>query len=133
MSSKRKEYKVDDHAEKAARFFVACEANAATKVKVTEAMWVRGYSDRESANLMPQMQMHHTIQRNGKARRSESQREVVTDRPTLLPLDADSNLRPDRAIPPRFVAVSTGAEPGRGDLGNTGVAEIIRVEEHRAR
>jgi hypothetical protein len=42
MSSKRKEYKVDDRAEKAARFFVACEANPDTRVKVTEAMWVRG-------------------------------------------------------------------------------------------
>ncbi len=40
MSSKRKEYKVDDCSEKAARFFVACEANPATKVKVTEAIYV---------------------------------------------------------------------------------------------
>jgi hypothetical protein len=47
MSSKRKEYKVDDCAEKAACFFIACKANPATKVKVTEAMRVRGYSNRD--------------------------------------------------------------------------------------
>jgi hypothetical protein len=52
MSSKRKEYKDDNQAEKAAPFFVACKANPATKVKVTEALQVRGYSDCASANLM---------------------------------------------------------------------------------
>ncbi len=45
------------------------EKNPATKVKVTEAMQVRGYSNCESANLMLQMQVRCTIQRNGKARR----------------------------------------------------------------
>jgi hypothetical protein len=64
MSLKRKEYKVDDHAEKAARFFVACKVNPATKVKVTEAMRVRGYSNHESADLMLQMQVRCMLQRN---------------------------------------------------------------------
>jgi hypothetical protein len=68
MSLKRKEYKDDDHTEKAARFFVAGNANPATKVKVTEPMRVRGYSDCESANLMMQMQVRRAIQRKGKAR-----------------------------------------------------------------
>jgi hypothetical protein len=31
MSSKRKEYKVDDHAKKATCFFIACQENPATK------------------------------------------------------------------------------------------------------
>jgi hypothetical protein len=30
---------------------IACQANPATKVKVTEAMWVRGCSDSQAANL----------------------------------------------------------------------------------
>ena len=40
MSSKRKDYKVDDSAvnEKAERFLVACELNLTAKVKMTEAM-----------------------------------------------------------------------------------------------
>ncbi len=50
MSSKRKEYKVDDNAEKVACFFIACQANPDTKVKVTEAMWVKGYSNSKAAN-----------------------------------------------------------------------------------
>jgi hypothetical protein len=57
MSSKRKEYKDDYCAEKVTCFFVACKANFATKVKVTKAMRVRGYSDSESADLMLQMQV----------------------------------------------------------------------------
>jgi hypothetical protein len=41
-------YKVNDHAEKAARFFVTCQPDPAIKVKVTEAMgegvlWWRVY------------------------------------------------------------------------------------------
>jgi hypothetical protein len=55
MSSKQKEYKVGDCAEKAARFFVACQPDPATKVKVTEAMRVSGYSDGKSAYLMLQI------------------------------------------------------------------------------
>ncbi len=61
MSSKRKEYKVDDRAEKAARFFFSRHANPGTKVKVTVAMWVKGYSDGKAANLTLQMQVCHTI------------------------------------------------------------------------
>jgi hypothetical protein len=68
MSSKRKKYKVNNRAKKALCFFVVCKANPATKVKVIEAMWVRGYSNPESADLMLQMHMHRTIQMNGKAR-----------------------------------------------------------------
>jgi hypothetical protein len=63
MSSNRKEYKVDNCAEKAARFFIACKASLATKVKVTEAMRVRGYSDCKAADLTLQMQVHCAIQK----------------------------------------------------------------------
>ncbi len=51
MSLKRKEDEVDEHAEKATCFFVACEPNPATKVKLTEAMRVKGYLDLEATNL----------------------------------------------------------------------------------
>jgi hypothetical protein len=53
MSSKSKEYKVNDRAEKAAHFLIACkQANPATKVKVTEAMQVKMYSDLEAMEMM---------------------------------------------------------------------------------
>jgi hypothetical protein len=45
----------------AARFFVASKADPDTKVKVTEAMRVKGYSDCKAANLMLQRQVHCTI------------------------------------------------------------------------
>jgi hypothetical protein len=63
MSFKRKEYKINDLSEKAARFFVACKANPGTKVKVTEAMRVRRYSNCESANLTLQMQVRCVIKK----------------------------------------------------------------------
>jgi hypothetical protein len=56
-------YKADDCTEKAARFIVSCKANPATKVKVTEAMRVRGYSDHESTDLTLQMQVLCAIQK----------------------------------------------------------------------
>jgi hypothetical protein len=37
--------KVDDHAEKAAHFFITCQENPDTKAKVTEAVQVKGYFD----------------------------------------------------------------------------------------
>jgi hypothetical protein len=43
MSSKRNEYKVHDRAEKAARFFVACKANAGTRLSIHAAMRAKGF------------------------------------------------------------------------------------------
>jgi hypothetical protein len=50
MYSKRKEYKFDDHAKKAALFFLACEANPDTRLLIPTAMRAKGYSDVEAAN-----------------------------------------------------------------------------------
>jgi hypothetical protein len=63
MSLKRKEYKVNDCTEKVARFVVASKANPDTRVKVTEAMQVRGYSNCKAANLMLQMQVRRGIKK----------------------------------------------------------------------
>jgi hypothetical protein len=43
MSSKRKEKKGEDCAEKAARFFIACKANAATRLLISAAMRAKGF------------------------------------------------------------------------------------------
>jgi hypothetical protein len=48
MSSKRKEYKVDDRAKKVALFFLACEANSDTRVLIPAAMRAKGYLDVEA-------------------------------------------------------------------------------------
>jgi hypothetical protein len=50
MSSKRREYHVDCRAKKAALFFLACEANPATKLSIPAAMRAKGYSDVEAAD-----------------------------------------------------------------------------------
>ncbi len=64
MSLKRKEYKVNDCVEnKAARFFITCQENPDTKMKMTEAMRVKGYSNNKAANLTLQMQVHCMIAR----------------------------------------------------------------------
>ena len=49
MSSKRKEYKVDARAKKAALFFLACEPNPVTRLTIPAAMRAKGYSDSEAA------------------------------------------------------------------------------------
>jgi hypothetical protein len=43
MSLKRKDYKVDDCAEKAACFFVPCKANPATRLSIPAAMRAKGF------------------------------------------------------------------------------------------
>jgi hypothetical protein len=53
----------NDRAEKNIRFFIACQANQTTKVKVTEDMQVRGYSDSEAAKLALQIQLCCGIQK----------------------------------------------------------------------
>jgi hypothetical protein len=50
MISKRREYHVDCCAKKAAIFFVACEPNPATRVKIPDAMRIRGYLPSKAAN-----------------------------------------------------------------------------------
>jgi hypothetical protein len=57
MTSRRREYHVDCRAKKAAIFFVACEPNTATRVKIPDAMRIRGYSQSEAANQALQMQV----------------------------------------------------------------------------
>jgi hypothetical protein len=50
MTSKRREYHVDCRAKKATIFFVACEPNPATRVKIPDAMRIKGYSPSEASN-----------------------------------------------------------------------------------
>jgi hypothetical protein len=50
MSSKRKEYKVDAHAKKAALFFLACEPNPVTRLSIPAAMRAKGCTDVEAAD-----------------------------------------------------------------------------------
>ncbi len=58
MSSKRREYHVDCRAKKAAIFFLACEPNPATRVKIPDAMRInKGYSPSKAANQALQMQV----------------------------------------------------------------------------
>ncbi len=57
MTSRRREYHVDCRAKKAAIFFVACEQNTATRVKISNAMRIRGYSQSKAANQALQMQV----------------------------------------------------------------------------
>jgi hypothetical protein len=50
MSSKRREYHVDCRAKKAANFFVACDLNPETRVKIPDAMRIKGYSLSKAAD-----------------------------------------------------------------------------------
>jgi hypothetical protein len=63
MTLKRREYHVDCHAKKAAIFFVACEQNPATRVKIPDAMRIKGSSLSEAADLALQMQVHREVEK----------------------------------------------------------------------
>jgi hypothetical protein len=57
MTSRRREYHVDCRAKKAAIFFMACEPNTATRVKIPDAMRVRGYFQSKATDQALQMQV----------------------------------------------------------------------------
>jgi hypothetical protein len=63
MTSKRREYHVDCCAKKAAIFFVACEPNTATRVKIPDAMRIKGYSQSKVADQALQMQVHREAEK----------------------------------------------------------------------
>jgi hypothetical protein len=58
MVLKRREYHVDCCAKKVAIFSVACEQNPATRVKIPNAMRIKGYSPSKATNQVLQMQVH---------------------------------------------------------------------------
>ncbi len=63
MTLRRREYHVDCRAKKAATFFVACEPNTATRVKIPDAMRIRGYSQSEAADRALQMQVRREAEK----------------------------------------------------------------------
>jgi hypothetical protein len=66
MSLKRREYKVDDRAKKAAVFFRACEANPDTRLSIPAAMRAKGYSDVEAADQILVQQVRRESQKKPK-------------------------------------------------------------------
>ena len=58
VSSKRREYHADCRSKKAALFFVVCDANPDTIVKIPDAMRIKGYSPSKAANRWLQQQVH---------------------------------------------------------------------------
>ena len=62
-SKRREEYHVDCCAKKAAIFFVACEPNPATRLKIPDAMRIKGYFPSEAADRAQQMQVHHEVEK----------------------------------------------------------------------
>ena len=63
MSGKRKEYKVDACARKAALFFLACEPNPDTRLSIPAAMRAKGYSDAEAADRILVQQVRRESQK----------------------------------------------------------------------
>jgi hypothetical protein len=63
MTLKRREYHVDCGAKKAAIFFVACEQNPATRVKIPNAMRIKGYSPSKAADQVLQMQVCRKVEK----------------------------------------------------------------------
>jgi hypothetical protein len=91
MSSKRREYKVDDRAKTAAVFFRACEANPDTRLSIPAAMRAKGYLDFKATDRILVQQV-----------RRESQKKTPKDTPRPEPVAALS-----------LLALSTTANVGR--------------------
>jgi hypothetical protein len=94
MSLKRREYKVDDRAKKAAIFFQACEANPDTRLLIPAAMRAKGYLDVKATDQILVQQV-----------RRESQKKTPKDTPRPEPVAASS-----------LLALLTTANVGRAAL-----------------
>ena len=94
MSSKRREYHVDCRAKKEALFFLACEANPATRLSISAAMRAKGYSDVEATDRILVQQV-----------RRESQKKAPKDTP-----------RPESAAASSLLALATVATTARPAL-----------------
>ena len=91
MSLKRREYHVDCRAKKAALFFLACEANPATRLSIPAAMRAKGYLDVEAMDRILVQQV-----------RRESQKKAPKDPP-----------RPESAAASSLLALATVAMTAR--------------------
>ena len=58
---KRREYHVDYRTKKAALFFVACDTNPDTRVKIPNAMRITGYSPSKTADRSLQQQVRREV------------------------------------------------------------------------
>jgi len=101
MSSKRREYHVDCCTKKAALFFLACEANPATRLSIPAAMRAKGYSDVEAVDQILLQQV-----------RRESQKKAPKDTPR--PESAYFATGPGDCGDDRKAGASTGCLRHRG-------------------
>jgi hypothetical protein len=61
--SSRKEYGVDKRAQAAAQFYVECNKNPNTKLKIPAAMRAKGYSDDDASNRTLQAQVRRAAEK----------------------------------------------------------------------
>jgi hypothetical protein len=93
MSSKRREYHVDYRTKKAALFFVACDANPDTIVKITNAMRIKEYSPSEAADQSLQQQVRREADKiKGEAVPGPSAPAAAVAASALLTLSTTANV-----------------------------------------
>jgi hypothetical protein len=93
MSSKRREYHVDRRAKKAALFFEACDANPDTRVKIPNAMRIKGYSPSEAADRSLQQEVRREADKiKGEAIPGPSAPAAAAAASALITLSATANV-----------------------------------------
>jgi hypothetical protein len=70
---------VDRRSKKAALFFVACDANPDTRVKIPDAMRIKGYSPSEAADRSLQMQVRR------EADKIKGEANIITTISSIIP------------------------------------------------
>jgi hypothetical protein len=143
MTSRRREYHVDCRAKKAASFFVACEPNTATRVKIPDAMRIRGYSQSKAADRALQMQVRRKAEKmKGEAIPGSPTPEAVA-MSAMLPLSTTANLgrvalaaiTPVPAAGPILPAARVAAlpSPPRKTQKNSHQEQIVRQNKQKRR
>ena len=107
MSSKRKEYKVDAHAKKAALFFLACDPNPVTRLSIPAALRAKGYSDAEDADRILVQQVRRESQKNKSNNTSRLESAAVSSLLALATVATEASSRPAlQTIMPNLTAAS---------------------------
>ena len=106
MSGKRKEYKVDARARKAALFFLACEPNPVTRLSIPAAMRAKGYSDTEASDRILVQQVRRESQKNKSNDTPSPESAAASSLLALATVTSAASSRPAlRMITPNLAAV----------------------------
>jgi hypothetical protein len=113
--STRKEYGVDKRAQAAAQFYVECNKNPNTKLKIPAAMRAKGYSDDDAADRTLQAQVRRAAEKKIETEQTTASVSVTPPAPA-------------RASKSNSTSTVRATDPALAPLANMASAVVVNVD-----